>query len=351
MLNRTVRISLLAVAIVAAACTPSTDETADLAARIAAAEQRVTRAESVRAIKRLQYAYGHYVEFGLWHDFADLFTEDAIAHYPAGDLGREAIRELFFDQVGGGQLGLAEGRLYPHFVLQPVVTLDPSGETAHGRWHVLTPQPWVKGKNAEMMIPFFATTEDMALYRFMDVRISGLGPYFSGILLLSLVLSVMIMFRQQLPKAILVIGIVTIVITLLISNHTWWARYAPQLWWLPVIPLIVVFYKSDSRLLLRFSLTILILLFINAVIIFGVHLQWEISATRTLSNQLKELKESNATIEVDMQWFGTPVGERFKTWGIPFKIVPQDQLLDGKKLMSVVEGYPGCVMYRPLVDK
>lgn len=113
-------------------------QTDPLAQQIALLEERVSRAESVRAIKRLQYAYGHYVESGLWHDFADLFTEDAVAHYPAGDLGREAIRELFFEQVGGGQLGLAEGRLYPHFVLQPVVTLAPDGQTAHGRWHVLT---------------------------------------------------------------------------------------------------------------------------------------------------------------------------------------------------------------------
>lgn len=110
----------------------------ELAERVALVEARLGQAESLRAIKRLQYAYGHYVEFGLWNDFADLFADDAVAHYPAGDLGREAIRELFFEQVGGGQLGLADGRLYPHFVLQPVVTLDPGGETAHGRWHVLT---------------------------------------------------------------------------------------------------------------------------------------------------------------------------------------------------------------------
>jgi hypothetical protein len=105
----------------------------ELAERLAVLEAKVERAESLRAIRRLQYAYGHYVEFGLWNDFADLFSDDAVAHYPAGDLGREAIRELFFEQVGGGQLGLAGGRLYPHFVLQPVVTLDAGGRTAHGR--------------------------------------------------------------------------------------------------------------------------------------------------------------------------------------------------------------------------
>jgi hypothetical protein len=106
--------------------------------RLAGLEQRVERAEALRAIKRLQYAYGHYVEFGLWHDFADLFADDAVAHYLPGGQDKEEIRELFVEQVGQGQLGLADGRLYPHFVFQPVVTLDPDGATAHGRWHLLT---------------------------------------------------------------------------------------------------------------------------------------------------------------------------------------------------------------------
>jgi hypothetical protein len=139
MLRNGSRVLVLAAALwTAGAVAQSPPSASGLAADVAVIEARLARAESLRAIKRLQYAYGHYVEFGLWNDFADLFADSAVAHYPAGDLDRAAIRELFFEQVGGGQLGLAEGRLYPHFVLQPVVTLDPGGATAHGRWHVLT---------------------------------------------------------------------------------------------------------------------------------------------------------------------------------------------------------------------
>jgi hypothetical protein len=120
------------------ACAQSTGNGADSAERLSGIEGRVERAEALRAIKRLQHAYGHYVEFGLWHDFADLFADDAIAHYLPGGQSRDEIRELFVEQVGQGQLGLAEGRLYPHFAFQPVVTLDAGGTTARGRWHLLT---------------------------------------------------------------------------------------------------------------------------------------------------------------------------------------------------------------------
>jgi hypothetical protein len=93
--------------------------------------------ESVRAIKRLQYAYGHYVELGLWNDFADLFAADAVTNYQSGVRGKDAIRQLFLGQVGQGKLGLAEGRIYPHILFQPVITLAPDGRTAKGRWRIL----------------------------------------------------------------------------------------------------------------------------------------------------------------------------------------------------------------------
>jgi len=105
--------------------------------RIDRLEADLQAAEAIRAVKRLQYAYGHYAEFGLWHDLADLFAEKGIGHYPAGKLGKEQIRKLFLQEVGKGKLGLAEGVLYPHIMLQPVVTLAPDRKTAKGRFRVL----------------------------------------------------------------------------------------------------------------------------------------------------------------------------------------------------------------------
>ena len=92
-------LALAAVLWTTGAAAQSSQSASELSERIAVIEARVAQAESIRAIKRLQYAYGHYVEFGLWNDFADLFADSAVAHYPAGDLGREAIRELFFEQL------------------------------------------------------------------------------------------------------------------------------------------------------------------------------------------------------------------------------------------------------------
>lgn len=142
MTRRFVIASLLAAASLATAPPPAAAQSGQ---RLAELEQRADRvgeevrqAEAIRAIKRLQAAYGHYAEFGLWNDFAELFADQGVGHYAQGPMvGRDAIRKLFFEQVGQGRLGLADGRIYPHIVFQPVVTLDPGGRTARGRWRVL----------------------------------------------------------------------------------------------------------------------------------------------------------------------------------------------------------------------
>jgi len=107
-------------------------------ARLDRLEIAVTRAEDMRAIKKLQRAYGYYADRGLWEDLADLFAEDATANYPSGGFdGNASIRAMFVQNLGQGRGGLAEGRIYNHTILQPVVDLAPDGATATGRWRVL----------------------------------------------------------------------------------------------------------------------------------------------------------------------------------------------------------------------
>jgi hypothetical protein len=105
--------------------------------RIERLEVLTERVEAISAVKRLQHAYGHYSELGLWHDFADLFADSGVGYYTQGALNREGIRSLFLKEVGGGRLGLADGRLYPHISMQPVVTLAADGQSAKGRWHIM----------------------------------------------------------------------------------------------------------------------------------------------------------------------------------------------------------------------
>src|SRR6476660_408203 len=106
--------------------------------RMAQLENDLHKARAIRDIKRLQYSYAHYAELGLWFDLGDLFAADGVAHYAQGDFrGPESLRKFYLQELGRGQLGLAEGRIYPHIMIQPVVTVAGDGKTASGRWHVI----------------------------------------------------------------------------------------------------------------------------------------------------------------------------------------------------------------------
>ena len=124
-----------------AASAGESSEDAELRARVGQLAAGVQAAEDVRAIKKLQRAYGYYLDKGMWEDLSALFTEDAVANYPAGIfVGKDSIRRHLYMNVGAvkmGELGLGDGRLYNHMNIQPVVHLEPGGSTAKGRWRAL----------------------------------------------------------------------------------------------------------------------------------------------------------------------------------------------------------------------
>ena len=116
--------SLLAIPMRAAAQSP-----VDVLAR------DVERAEAVRAVKTLQRTYAQYSQYGLWHEMAALFADDA--RVTMGDdavTGRGAIA-AFLTSRGGGRQGLAPGAIHTQLIDGPVVNLSADGRTAKGRWY------------------------------------------------------------------------------------------------------------------------------------------------------------------------------------------------------------------------
>jgi len=123
---------------VAAAQVAPADGLGEIRLRLTQLENRLHKAQAIRDIKRLQYSYAHYAESGLWFDLGDLFAANGVAHYAQGDFrGPEALRKFYLQELGRNQLGLADGRIYPHIMIQPVVTIAEDGNTAQGRWHVI----------------------------------------------------------------------------------------------------------------------------------------------------------------------------------------------------------------------
>src|SRR6185312_10519942 len=95
----------------------------------------VERAESVRAVKNLQYAYAQYAQFGLWNEMGLLFAGNGML-----DLGEDhaegpkAIAAFLTRHDGSGRQGLGPGAVHTEMIASPVVNLSADGRTAKGRW-------------------------------------------------------------------------------------------------------------------------------------------------------------------------------------------------------------------------
>jgi hypothetical protein len=101
-------------------------------------ESEADRIEDVRALKRLQRAYGYYIDQGLWNQAADLFAPQGTIEIGLDGVyvGQERVRQYLF-AYGGGREGLRRGQLNEYLILQPVVRVAADGRTAKARWRAI----------------------------------------------------------------------------------------------------------------------------------------------------------------------------------------------------------------------
>lgn len=99
---------------------------------------RVEKLEAARAVKKLQRAFGFYVDRGLWDEAADLFADNGTIEIGVDGVyvGKARIKE-YLKRLHGGQDGLIYGQLNEWVTLQPVVNVSADGRSAQARWRDL----------------------------------------------------------------------------------------------------------------------------------------------------------------------------------------------------------------------
>ena len=118
--------------------TPDSDAArmAALQTRLAALEKKIGLLEDSKAVKRLQRAYGYYVDKGLSHEVSGLFSDQATVELAGLGVyvGKEHITALYRRLLGDRP---ADGQLNNHIIMQGVVHVAPDGLSAKGRWRAL----------------------------------------------------------------------------------------------------------------------------------------------------------------------------------------------------------------------
>ncbi|MBN1570963.1 MAG: nuclear transport factor 2 family protein [Acidobacteria bacterium] len=146
-----------AVVAVAGAMTSGCSSQADtLEKRLETLEKRLQQVEDVQAINRLQYAYNYYVEHMMKQEIIDCFSDspDVLLDWLEGKWkGKEGVRK-YFDVNQVPPVGFRH-QLIPSAGL---ITVDPDGKTAKGRWYafggIMMPMPSKAGEKPEFSRSF-----------------------------------------------------------------------------------------------------------------------------------------------------------------------------------------------------
>jgi hypothetical protein len=106
----------------------------EMEARLSFLEKQFKISQDIAEIERLQRAYGYYIEHWMSEELTDLFADgpDVAIHLIGLGIfmGKEHVRQFFRSDMG-------KNPEFLHQVMQTsgIVTVDPDGKTAKGRWN------------------------------------------------------------------------------------------------------------------------------------------------------------------------------------------------------------------------
>jgi hypothetical protein len=197
-------------------------------------------------------------------------------------------------------------------------------------------------------IPFTFNKEDILRAKDPEQELSAFGPFFSGVLIVAVALFVLtVLYFRRVPSFPLFLAVLFILLlSILVIPESWWGRYVPQLWILPIIILLMGEFISFGwarllRVILYFSL--------------GLNIAWaslciasNLSTTLLINYQLKQLKALVQPVNIEFCPFNTFKCNqiRFLEAGIPIN----ERSLKGPFVYNVVESNTRFETTVPLPD-
>ncbi|MBR5303862.1 MAG: hypothetical protein IKU37_03445 [Candidatus Gastranaerophilales bacterium] len=164
-----------------------------------------------------------------------------------------------------------------------------------------------------------------------DVRINGFGHLFSGIFIISVILSIIQFKRRKGVFALCIIALTT-----LLNPICWWARFVPQLHLLPVLN--CYYFRKNNQIFYILSL----LLIFNGLWVMKENLAVNAYKTYVMNNYYNNLYQKSLQRPLEVYMSKTPFNEddttiifRMNEYGIQYKLV--DKLdKDFKKIKTEV---------------
>jgi hypothetical protein len=163
-----------------------------------------------------------------------------------------------------------------------------------------------------------------------DLEAGGFGPFYGGLLLLACAGCLLLASRAEVRGISIGVAVValSILITMFVHTETWWARYAPQAWLLPILFVIpsMALLRGSPQWWLGSAMAGLACVNI-LVVVFNVA-SGELEYARATRSSLRQMATANQPVSVDLGGF-RPLRQRLQEAGVDFRIV-EDPALPGR---------------------
>ncbi len=164
----------------------------------------------------------------------------------------------------------------------------------------------------QLKVPFTLMGDEATKFHAPDVRLGGFGPFFSGALVLSIA-AVALARRRAAAVALLLAA--AILATVLVTAEGWWARFAPQLWLVPLVLALAPLSTPGRRGARWIGAAVLLALAVNVGVVGVSHFtrnDWE---QRALERQLDRMRAAREPVRVELDRFEA-VGVRLTEAGV-----------------------------------
>ena len=217
--------------------------------------------------------------------------------------------------------------LYPLYgeghVDNMVIKEQPSSFTDKNHLEIFLISMFSKGENVSptyssenvqptLKIPFTMSVEEIKNYSIPDIRMSGFGPLFSGIFILSVIGTIYIIARfiktknwNLLIPYLIILGIVAILILALDGNY--WARYIPYFYAIPIIVLTYLLWDKNKKIKYILGIVFALIMFINVGLVSYTTLVSTKNNDAYVGQRINEFVQychDNETVDIELNHSG-----------------------------------------------
>lgn len=179
----------------------------------------------------------------------------------------------------------------------------------------------------------FSVSEEEVFYCGYDARIGGFGPLFGGILIVSMivmVISLILLYKKDKYYFVIFTSLLIVIFLMLaLITESWWARYSPYLYLIPILAVAFLFvgfnrFVISQKIILGIVASFMIVISVINTSYFAKYIFDCKSRTDIAKSELMNYKEISQNDKLNLNYIhGTLAGMEFnlKDYGINYEVV------------------------------